>query len=98
MFKQLNKRHINVLHFADIQYKVRGQHLNKKVEYEYVNKIIINMYKQPLIIEKANFTSAVLSIAFCLMLANCLQKQRNSLHLCLNCVIEVVLSISCSNN
>lgn len=45
MFKQLNKRHINVLHFADIQYKVRGQHLNKKVEYEYVNKQLVDIIR-----------------------------------------------------
>ena len=37
----MDKQILKVLHFADIQYNVRGKHLNKKVEYEFVNQQLV---------------------------------------------------------
>ena len=36
---------LKVLHFADIQYNVRGKHLNKQIEYEYINNQLVNAAK-----------------------------------------------------
>ena len=37
----MDKQILKVLHFADIQYNVRGKQLNKKVEYEFVNQQLV---------------------------------------------------------